>query len=224
MLANSVSKSANRRVLSSITSLRYVSSSSSSSSLALISNSSNCPGCECGGNTSSITTSRLNTFNNNTNKLIPSSSIRRHQYSTISRLSQIKSNSFSNSSATFNITNNNSSKIGTRYYSAITLDEPAPVIDFTKTKEIVTSAPFDDKEYVIVDVREPGEYAAGFIPHALNIPYKSTPGALGLEPEEFQETFGFPKPDPEKNLLFYCLGGVRSTAAETLAATFGYQK
>lgn len=79
-------------------------------------------------------------------------------------------------------------------------------------------------DYLILDVREPDEYAQGHIPQAVNLPYKSAPGALGLEPEEFHETFGFDKPSTDKALVFYCLGGVRATAAESLAATFGYNK
>ncbi|VVT57634.1 uncharacterized protein SAPINGB_P005793 [Magnusiomyces paraingens] len=110
-----------------------------------------------------------------------------------------------------------------RAYSAVTIDEPAPVIDFAAVKALATTDPFPSDKYVIVDVREPSEFAAGHIPHALNLPYKSAPGALGLEPEEFQDTFGFAKPETGKELVFYCLGGVRSTAAEALAATFGYK-
>lgn len=111
-----------------------------------------------------------------------------------------------------------------RAYSAITIDEPAPVVDFEAMKQLATAAPFPADKYVLVDVREPAEVAEGYIPHAINIPYKSAPGALGLEPEEFEDTFGFPKPDAAKELVFYCLGGVRSTAAESLAATFGYKQ
>lgn len=79
-------------------------------------------------------------------------------------------------------------------------------------------------ETVIVDVREPVEFQDGHIPSAINIPFKSSPGALDLSPEDFQENFGFDKPAKDKELIFYCLGGVRSSAAEDLANTFGYPK
>lgn len=108
-----------------------------------------------------------------------------------------------------------------RFYSAITKDEPAKKYDFEEISAVV-SKPHED--VVIVDVREPDEYKEGHIPSAVNIPVKSSPGALGLEEEEFLDTFGFEKPSTEKQLVFYCLAGVRSTAAEELACTFGYQK
>lgn len=112
-----------------------------------------------------------------------------------------------------------------RNYSAITLDTPAPIADFSKIKEISTASASDSSSpsSILVDVREPAEFAEGHIPGAVNLPFKTAPGALGLEPEEFFETFGFQKPSTETQLVFYCLAGVRSTAAESLAATFGYQ-
>ncbi|CDO55001.1 hypothetical protein DV451_004688 [Geotrichum candidum] len=108
-----------------------------------------------------------------------------------------------------------------RRYSPITTDEPAKILEFPQVEELVAKKPED---IVIVDVREPSEFAEGHIPSAINIPVKSSPGALGLEAEEFHDTFGFDKPDQDKTLVFYCLGGVRSTTAEELACTFGYQK
>lgn len=108
-----------------------------------------------------------------------------------------------------------------RRYSPITTDEPAQILDFSQVQELVAKK---DDQVVFVDVREPSEYAEGHIPSAVNIPVKSSPGALGLEPEEFHDTFGFDKPDTEKTLVFYCVAGIRSTTAEELACTFGYQK
>lgn len=104
-----------------------------------------------------------------------------------------------------------------------TIENPdaAPVVDFDKVKSIVNS--YDPAKYVIVDVREPEEFQQGHIPHAINIPCKSSPGALGLHPEEFKLTFGFDKPDPSKTLLFYCLAGVRASMSEELAHTFDYE-
>lgn len=106
-----------------------------------------------------------------------------------------------------------------RKYSVIENDA-APTIDFNKMKEIALS---NDPKYVIVDVREPDEFSAGHIPNAINIPCKSSPGALGLDPEEFNLTFGFDKPPADKTLVFYCLAGVRATMSEELAGTYGYK-
>ncbi|AOW07873.1 Rhodanese-like domain-containing protein [Yarrowia lipolytica] len=81
----------------------------------------------------------------------------------------------------------------------------------------------DNDNVILVDVREPDEFKAGHIPGAINIPVKSTPGALSLSAEEFEGTFGFPKPDINDELVFYCQAGIRSAKAESLAETCGYQ-
>ncbi|KAH3667833.1 hypothetical protein WICMUC_005233 [Wickerhamomyces mucosus] len=76
----------------------------------------------------------------------------------------------------------------------------------------------------LIDVREPNEYLEGHIKGAINIPYKSTPGALDLSDEEFEDIFKFTKPSKNNELIFYCLAGVRSTASLELASMFGYTK
>ena len=75
-----------------------------------------------------------------------------------------------------------------------------------------------------LDVREPAEYAAGFIPSAINIPISSQPEALFLPPDEFEDRFGFTKPPASKEVVFYCKAGVRSAAAAQLARQGGYEK
>lgn len=73
------------------------------------------------------------------------------------------------------------------------------------------------------DVREPAEYEAGYIPGAINIPVKSQPDAMFLPEEEFEDRFGFPKPETDKEMVFYCKAGVRSSAAAQLAQQQGYK-
>lgn len=75
----------------------------------------------------------------------------------------------------------------------------------------------------ILDVREPHEYAEGFIPTALNLPIQSQPDALFLPADEFQDRFGFVKPPVGKKIVFYCKAGVRSSAAAQLARQVGYE-
>ncbi|CUM55800.1 unnamed protein product [Debaryomyces tyrocola] len=110
-----------------------------------------------------------------------------------------------------------------RLYSVLSTSPEAKLYNYENVKEIVKN-PSAHPNSLIVDVREPVEYEDGHIPNAINIPFKSSPGALDLSPEEFNDNFGFDKPSKDKELIFYCLAGVRSTAAEELADTFGYKK
>ncbi|CAN3376346.1 hypothetical protein DIURU_004084 [Diutina rugosa] len=107
-----------------------------------------------------------------------------------------------------------------RGYSVISASPEAEVYHYDQVKRLATHP---DPHTVLVDVREPVEYEEGHIPGAVNLPFKSSPGALGLSPDDFLDAFGFNKPDANDLLVFYCLGGVRSTAAEELADTFGYK-
>jgi len=74
-----------------------------------------------------------------------------------------------------------------------------------------------------LDVREPFEYEAGYIPTAINIPIKSQPDAMMLPADEFEDRFGFSKPSVDQELVFYCKAGVRSAAAAQLAEQIGYK-
>jgi rhodanese-related sulfurtransferase len=108
-----------------------------------------------------------------------------------------------------------------RYYSPLCQDKPAKLYSFEDVQKLATNG---HPGTVLVDVREPHEYKDGHIPTAVNVPYNSSPGAFALESEEFHEAFGFEKPSVDQHLVFYCLGGVRSSAAEGIAATYGYQR
>ena len=84
-----------------------------------------------------------------------------------------------------------------------------------------TESPSADR--IIIDVREPAEYENGFIPGAINIPISSNPDALLLPEDEFEDRFGFAKPAVDKEVVFYCKAGVRSSAAAQLAQQGGYK-
>ncbi|GEQ67808.1 hypothetical protein JCM33374_g1473 [Metschnikowia sp. JCM 33374] len=111
---------------------------------------------------------------------------------------------------------------GVRHYSVLT-QSAAKEYKYTDIKALAQGAGADANT-LLIDVREPAEFVEGHIPGALNVPFKSSPGAFDLPEDEFEESFGFPKPAKDQELVFYCLGGVRSTAAEELANSFGYTK
>ena len=92
------------------------------------------------------------------------------------------------------------------------------------------------KQTIIIDVREPSELqATGTIPGAKNIPLKSAADAFFLGEEEFEDRFGFPRPDTsdgtagdvgkevEVEVVFFCKAGVRSKAAAELARRAGWE-
>jgi len=52
---------------------------------------------------------------------------------------------------------------------------------------------------------------------------KTSPDAMFLPEEEFEDRFGFEKPSMDKEVVFYCKSGVRSSAAAQLAQQQGYK-
>ncbi|KAG5370361.1 Thiosulfate sulfurtransferase RDL1 [Yarrowia sp. C11] len=76
---------------------------------------------------------------------------------------------------------------------------------------------------ILIDVREPSEFANGYIPGAFNMPLRSQSYALCKTPEEFQAALGFPKPDPSMHVVFYCQSGIRARAAEKQGEQCGYE-
>lgn len=62
---------------------------------------------------------------------------------------------------------------------------------------------------VLIDVREPGEYEAGHIPEAVNMPLSGS------------NNLSFPKDTP---LFLYCLRGSRSMKAALILKQQGYTK
>ncbi|KAI0532610.1 Rhodanese-like domain-containing protein [Xylaria digitata] len=75
----------------------------------------------------------------------------------------------------------------------------------------------------IIDVREPGELrSTGRIPGAVNIPITTSPDSFHITEEEFEDRFGFERPEKDAEVVFYCKAGVRSRAAAGLAREAGW--
>jgi rhodanese-related sulfurtransferase len=67
---------------------------------------------------------------------------------------------------------------------------------------------------LILDVREPGEYAAGCLPGAVNIPRGVLEFKIGAHPD-FQERF-------DAKIIVYCQTGGRSALATEALQKIGY--
>lgn len=66
-------------------------------------------------------------------------------------------------------------------------------------------------DYLLIDVRNPGEFAGGHIPHAINLPL----GSVGAQIQSVC-------PDRNRTIYVYCQGGVRSARAAAQIAGMGY--
>ena len=69
----------------------------------------------------------------------------------------------------------------------------------------------DEKNYIILDVRRPDEYAKGHIPGAINVPN-----------EEIGTTEIAELPDKSQLILVYCRSGRRSKEASEKLVMLGY--
>lgn len=76
----------------------------------------------------------------------------------------------------------------------------------------------------MIDVREKDEVMQGSIPSAVNLPLTELSGALHLPPTDFLRIYGFPKPKPDQEIIFYCRSGKRSASACDVAKRNGYKK
>lgn len=97
---------------------------------------------------------------------------------------------------------------------------PVKMYNFEQIKELASKP---KPNVVLVDVREPSEYEVVSIPGSLNVPYRSHPDAFSLGATEFQQKFHFPKPDKNKEVIFFCASGMRASNAQHVAAKDGYE-
>lgn len=89
-----------------------------------------------------------------------------------------------------------------------------PVVDFKKM--------YDTKgHFVIVDIREPAEYTAGYIPGAVSIPRGTIEFKIGKE--DIWDEAGMYIPAKTDSLILYCRTGNRSALAARSLQELGYQ-
>jgi len=94
-----------------------------------------------------------------------------------------------------------------------------PIISKSELRSLIAQK----GDYVLIDVREPSEYAAGHIETAYNVPIKKCLAFLSRPANEWEKQFNFPKPPPDKCLIFYCHRGLRSAVAAGYAQHLGYK-
>lgn len=76
---------------------------------------------------------------------------------------------------------------------------------------------------ILIDSREPAELqSTGTIPNSLNVPITSQPDSWFISPEEFEDRYGFERPEKDVEVVFFCKSGVRSKAAAELARQAGW--
>ncbi|XP_068687438.1 thiosulfate:glutathione sulfurtransferase-like [Montipora capricornis] len=78
----------------------------------------------------------------------------------------------------------------------------------------------------LFDVREPHELVqTGKIACATNVPLRKVPEAFTMDPDEFEEEYSIKQPKKnDANIVFHCLGGVRSRAALEAVHQIGFTK
>lgn len=101
-------------------------------------------------------------------------------------------------------------------------------IDKSQMNEIIQAVEGTDENYVIIDVRNVDEidYTGKLSPvvHTLPLPYIVQYGVFNLDNEDFEDSFGFPKPEMDQTLVFTCKAGIRSMQAGQFAIQAGYTK
>ena len=75
----------------------------------------------------------------------------------------------------------------------------------------------EDQSAIIMDVRNPDEYASGHIPSAVNLPLPEIGNAVGMSAEQFKEKYNFEQPAKDASIITHCkMGGRASKAIDAL--------
>ncbi|KAI0549738.1 Rhodanese-like domain-containing protein [Xylaria curta] len=90
-------------------------------------------------------------------------------------------------------------------------------------EEIQSLSTQDPPKPTLIDVREPSELqSTGKIPGAVNIPITTSPDSFHISASEFEERYGYDRPEKDAEVVFYCKAGVRSRAAAGIAREAGW--
>ena len=92
--------------------------------------------------------------------------------------------------------------------TALAADAPLPVMT---QDAFLASLKADAKALFVLDVRTPDEYAAGYVPGAVNIPHDQLASRLSEVPKN-------------REVVVYCRSGRRSEIAGQVLADHGYTK
>ncbi|MCJ1431495.1 hypothetical protein MMC27_000848 [Xylographa pallens] len=103
-----------------------------------------------------------------------------------------------------------------------TTPSPPPIKPYSY-EDILSLTHAPTAHTLLIDVRTPAETARGRIPTAQQLDITGHPDGLFLSEEEFEERFGWPKPGPGVELVFYCKAGVRSRVAARMAREAGWR-
>mmetsp|Transcript_16871 Transcript_16871/g.20298 ORF Transcript_16871/g.20298 Transcript_16871/m.20298 type:complete len:163 (-) Transcript_16871:187-675(-) len=94
--------------------------------------------------------------------------------------------------------------------------------DKTYVSKIADSIQKGNTKARIVDVRDTKELDHGMIPGAVHLPFSSLEDALKMDEVVFSQSFGFPKPSKEEEIVFYCKQGGRATCAAMKFSNAGH--
>ncbi|XP_042366632.1 thiosulfate:glutathione sulfurtransferase [Plectropomus leopardus] len=98
--------------------------------------------------------------------------------------------------------------------------ESASVVTYSQLKTMLSN-----RDIQLFDVRNPDEYQAGRIPHAVNIPLGNLEESLKLSPEHFEQKFDVKAPGKDDdNIVFHCRSGKRSSTALEIARQLGFNR
>lgn len=90
------------------------------------------------------------------------------------------------------------------------------------TREELKRAIDEDKDHVLIDVRNEDELKHGMIPTAKNIPMQEIQKAFELNDEDFKNKYNFEKPKQTNDLIFYCRSGNRSREVTRVMVNKGF--